>query len=110
MMSGLVGPRFTASSSTRDQAGQGAGGEDPLPPHFTSASTVAWTRLMLDSYENEYHEPLLDSFDREAGGRDYDDERARRLATAPFGVASHDFHRSAEDPIFIYGMGPGRSV
>lgn len=106
MMTGLIRPRFSAPS-TGDQAEQGAG-EDPLSPHFTSSSTVAWTRLVLDSYQNEYREPLLDGLDCDVVERDYDVERARRLATAPFGVISHDFYRSAEDPMFIYGVLSGR--
>lgn len=76
-------------------------GEHVLPPYFQSAATVAWVQLMLDSFEETFDgESLIRGLDRESL---CSEEQAREVAVADVAVVSHDFLRSADDPIFIYG-------
>ncbi|CAM9889176.1 unnamed protein product [Scytosiphon promiscuus] len=74
--------------------------ETPIPAHFTTASTTAWVQQVLDSFEEAFGHGLIDGFDR---GESSPEEQARVAARWPCGLVSHDFLRSAEDPIFIYG-------
>ena len=77
------------------------GEQDVLPPHFRSADSVAWVQLVLDSFEETFDgQPLIGGLDRESLSPE---EQARQVALADVAVVSHDFLRSADDPIFIYG-------
>lgn len=77
------------------------GEQDELPPHFQSDDSVAWAQLMLDSWEETFAgQSLIRGLDRQSLTKE---EQARQVAVADEAVVSHDFLRSADDPIFIYG-------
>lgn len=97
------------STSTACFEGRGVGDASPrleseqdvLPPHFRSADSVAWVQLMLDSFEETFAgQPLIRGLERESSSPE---EQARQVAVADVAMVSHDFQRSADDPIFIYG-------
>lgn len=77
------------------------GEQDVFPPHFQSDETVAWVQLLLDSFEETFDgQSLIRGLNRESLSPE---EQARQVAVADVAVVSHDFLRSADDPIFIYG-------
>lgn len=92
-----IDPCFGVSDASPKLEGE----QGVLPPHFQSVASVAWVQLMLDSFEETFAgQPLIRGLDRESLGRE---EQARQVAVADVAVVSHDFLRSEDDPIFIYG-------
>jgi hypothetical protein len=67
--------------------------DTPFPPIAERPETIAWTQLLLDSYQRLTGRELIPR------NGDPQDE-SRRLFDAPFVVASHD---TAADPILNYG-------
>lgn len=75
--------------------------DEVLPPHFHTGATVAWVQRILDAFEENFPgEELMEPTRRKLLNPE---EQARELAVADAAVISHDFLRSADDPIFIYG-------
>lgn len=56
---------------------------------------------VLASFEDAFGYELIDGLDRSTASPE---ETARVAARWQCGLVSHDFLRSVEDPIFIYGM------
>ncbi|CAN0242010.1 unnamed protein product, partial [Ectocarpus sp. 13 AM-2016] len=74
--------------------------EGMLPAQSKGPATVAWVQLMLDSFEDTFGRGIIDGLDREKLSRE---EQEREIDRSDVPIVSHDFLRSAEDPIFIYG-------